>query len=76
MMLPDQMCIRDRDVTGTGIMGYITIEKIGVELPIYHGTSDGVLDVYKRQPLISPSTRMKPPMRIKKTLRTMTLTRA
>lgn len=27
------------DVTGTGIMGYITIEKIGVELPIYHGTS-------------------------------------
>ena len=31
------------DVTGTGIMGYITIEKIGVELPIYHGTSDGVL---------------------------------
>ena len=23
------------DVTGTGIMGYITIEKIGVELPIY-----------------------------------------
>ena len=34
------------DVTGTGIMGYITtIEKIGVELPIYHGTSDGVLQV-------------------------------
>ena len=33
------------DVTGTGIMGYITIEKIGVELPIYHGTSDGVLPV-------------------------------
>ena len=33
------------NVTGTGIMGYITIEKIGVELPIYHGTSDGVLQV-------------------------------
>ena len=33
------------DITGTGIMGYITIEKIGVELPIYHGTSDGVLQV-------------------------------
>ena len=33
------------DVTGTGIMGYITIEKIGVELPIYHGTSDSVLQV-------------------------------
>ena len=27
------------DITGTGIMGYITISKIGVELPIYHGTS-------------------------------------
>ena len=26
-------------------MGYITIEKIGVELPIYHGTSDAVLQV-------------------------------
>ena len=26
-------------------MGYITIEKIGVELPIYHGTSDGVLQI-------------------------------
>ena len=33
------------DVSGTGIMGYITISKIGVELPIYHGTSDGVLQV-------------------------------
>ena len=33
------------DVTGTGIMGYITIEKISVELPIYHGTSDGVLQI-------------------------------
>lgn len=33
------------DITGTGIMGYITIDKIGVELPIYHGTSEGVLQV-------------------------------
>lgn len=33
------------DVSGTGIMGYITISKIGVELPVYHGTSDGVLQV-------------------------------
>lgn len=33
------------DVTGTGIMGYLSIEKINVELPIYHGTSDGVLQV-------------------------------
>ena len=33
------------DLSGTGIMGYITIQKIGVELPIYHGTSEGVLQV-------------------------------
>ena len=30
---------------GTGIFGYITIEKIGVELPIYHTTDDSVLSV-------------------------------
>ena len=33
------------DVTGTGIMAYISIPKIKVELPIYHGTSDEVLNV-------------------------------
>ncbi len=33
------------DITGTGIMGYVTIEKIDVELPIYHGTSSSVLNV-------------------------------
>lgn len=33
------------DVTGTGIMGYITIDKIDVMLPIYHGTSNEVLNV-------------------------------
>ena len=33
------------DLSGTGIMGYITIQKIGVELPIYHGTGEGVLQV-------------------------------
>lgn len=31
------------DLTGTGIMGYIEIESIGVSLPIYHGTGDDVL---------------------------------
>lgn len=31
------------NIDGTGMMGYITIEKIKVELPIYHGTSDAVL---------------------------------
>lgn len=30
---------------GTGIMGYISIEKIGLELPVYHTTSDTVLSV-------------------------------
>ena len=29
--------------TGNGIMGYISIEKINVTLPIYHGTNESVL---------------------------------
>lgn len=33
------------NITGNGIMGYIKIPKINVELPIYHGTSEGVLQV-------------------------------
>ena len=33
------------NVGGTGMMGYITVPKIGQELPVYHGTSDGVLSV-------------------------------
>ncbi len=33
------------DITGTGIMGYIDIDKIGVELPIYHGVSKEILQV-------------------------------
>ena len=32
------------NINSSGIMGYITIEKIGVKLPIYHGTSDAVLN--------------------------------
>lgn len=31
------------DVSGTGMIGYVTIDAIGVELPIYHGTEDSVL---------------------------------
>lgn len=31
------------DVTGTGIMGSITIDSIGVNQPIYHGTAENVL---------------------------------
>lgn len=33
------------DVSGTGIMGYINIPVIGVNLPIYHGTDESVLQV-------------------------------
>lgn len=33
------------DVAGNGIIGYISIPKINVNLPIYHGTSDSVLNV-------------------------------
>ncbi len=33
------------DISGTGIMGYITIPQINVELPIYHGTSESVLNI-------------------------------
>ena len=42
---PDQLSGYNEtlDITGTGIMGYITISKIGVELPIYHGTTEEVL---------------------------------
>lgn len=36
------------DVTGTGIMGYVTIPRIKVKLPVYHGTSDGVLQIAAR----------------------------
>lgn len=33
------------NVGGTGIMGYIEIASLGVSLPIYHGTSDAVLQI-------------------------------
>lgn len=31
------------NVDGTGIMGYISIPKIDIELPVYHGTDEAVL---------------------------------
>lgn len=31
------------NVTGDGMMGYIEIKKLGVSLPIYHGTSERIL---------------------------------
>ena len=33
------------NLTGTGIMGYIDIPEIKVSLPVYHGTSEAVLQV-------------------------------
>ena len=33
------------NINGNGIMGYISIPKIKVELPVYHGTSASVLNV-------------------------------
>lgn len=32
-------------LTGNNMIGYLNIERIGVELPVYHGTSDQVLNV-------------------------------
>lgn len=33
------------NINGDGVIGYITIERINVELPIYHGTSEEILNV-------------------------------
>ena len=33
------------DVTGTGVMAYIEIPSINVSLPLYHGTSESVLQI-------------------------------
>lgn len=33
------------NVAGTGIMGYVEIEKLRINLPIYHGTAESVLQV-------------------------------
>jgi sortase A len=33
------------NISGTGMMGYITVPKISQELPVYHGTTEGVLSV-------------------------------
>ena len=42
----DQKLYEDRlNISGTGVMGYIDIPEIKCTLPIYHGTSDAVLQV-------------------------------
>ena len=33
------------NISGNGIMGYVSIPKLGVELPLYHGVSEEVLNV-------------------------------
>ena len=33
------------NISGTGIMGYVSIPKLGVELPLYHGISAEVLNI-------------------------------
>lgn len=33
------------DVSGTGIMGYVTIPKLKVRFPVYHGTDESVLQI-------------------------------
>lgn len=33
------------NVSGTGMIGYISIDKIKIELPIYYGTSDEILNI-------------------------------
>ncbi len=33
------------NVTGDGLIGYVTVDKIDVRLPIYHGTDEGTLQV-------------------------------
>ncbi len=37
--------IKSLNISGSGIMGYISIPQINVELPIYHGTSESVLNI-------------------------------
>ena len=33
------------NIAGNGVMGFITINKIGVELPVYHGTAAEILNI-------------------------------
>ena len=33
------------DVSGSGVMGFITIQKIGIELPVYHGIAPEILNI-------------------------------
>ncbi len=37
--------LKELDINDTGVMGYITIDKIHIMLPVYHGTDESVLQV-------------------------------
>lgn len=37
--------VNQLDVSGSGIMGYLQVPKIHVQLPIYHGTADATLEI-------------------------------
>lgn len=39
----EEAYLSELNISGDGMMGYIEIKKLGVNLPIYHGTSDEVL---------------------------------
>ena len=41
----EELYYKTLDLSGTGMMGYITVPKISQELPVYHGTSNDVLSV-------------------------------
>ena len=38
-----ELYINELNVSGNGVMGYITIQKIDITLPIYHGTDESIL---------------------------------
>lgn len=44
MLAASKDYVNQLDVNGNGIMGYVTIPKIQVNLPIYHGTESETLD--------------------------------
>lgn len=37
--------VNQLDISGNGIMGYLQVPKIHVQLPIYHGTADATLEI-------------------------------
>lgn len=44
MLAASKNYVNQLDINGNGIMGYVEIPKIGIDLPIYHGTESETLD--------------------------------